>query len=583
MLSWDEHYVCLLRFISESNGQTPDITMETTLSTWIKNQKYNLANGKDKTLTKRLERIRLSKKVGVNVGRACERILQENEADDDALVTDEFSSRPDSLPTTSRFQSTKRRTWEENFEALVAFKQREGHCNVPPSYPPDPKLSTFVRNTRQIQRNIAPERRAKLEALGFDFTYVCQAQVREEQWKQMLECFLSYKESFPEDSNICSTKVYQGKRLGHWLYHQRKSYKEGTLKEERRKKLVKAGVSFDKTNVQPKQFTEQRSKNLMEQKWFHQYRKLQDFRKANGHCRISHGIPDRHLVNWTTHQRCLNKRNQLRKDRKELLDKVGFDWHLLAAGGVAGESIRRRLLPDEAWEKKFELFTAFRKEYGHFNIPLTMKELYTWIVHHRAIFRKGQIKHDRADRLIQIGLSPLEQRNDYWDAAYLKVSTQASWDADPKLANWIKLQQVLWKWSWLERKKKEKLDALPFDWNPSGDKNAEYFSVVDSQVDKSPLKGMGLKNDHDSSHKRPVDDTRYQVLESSKKARRISTEPAEEECSNDIYSSEPTSFAPDYVEDAYSVPDTTEWDNYSYSVATTAQRRSHSIEEPFVI
>ena len=61
--------------------------------------------------------------------------------------------------------------WEEGFKALQSFHQREGHCRVPDkhrerNYP----LGGWVWAQRVYKRSLSPERRARLEELGFEWS-----------------------------------------------------------------------------------------------------------------------------------------------------------------------------------------------------------------------------------------------------------------------------------------------------------------------------------------------------------------------------------------------------------------------------
>jgi hypothetical protein len=58
--------------------------------------------------------------------------------------------------------------WEQNFAALLKFKRREGHCCVPTHYREgDLKLGWWVATQRRNRKEISPERRARLNKIGF--------------------------------------------------------------------------------------------------------------------------------------------------------------------------------------------------------------------------------------------------------------------------------------------------------------------------------------------------------------------------------------------------------------------------------
>jgi len=61
--------------------------------------------------------------------------------------------------------------WEALFQALVAFKENQGHCGVPQRWSENPQLATWVSNQRQTFRKgkLSGERVARLEALGVEW------------------------------------------------------------------------------------------------------------------------------------------------------------------------------------------------------------------------------------------------------------------------------------------------------------------------------------------------------------------------------------------------------------------------------
>jgi hypothetical protein len=58
--------------------------------------------------------------------------------------------------------------WEGQCQALIEFKARHGHCNVPSRYSENSALAVWLSNTRQHKRRgtLSPDRMARLEALG---------------------------------------------------------------------------------------------------------------------------------------------------------------------------------------------------------------------------------------------------------------------------------------------------------------------------------------------------------------------------------------------------------------------------------
>jgi hypothetical protein len=67
--------------------------------------------------------------------------------------------------------------WDEHFRELLAYLQANGDFNVPPCYPRNPLLASWVnkqRNDYDLKRHcektpLTPLREAKLDAIGFNW------------------------------------------------------------------------------------------------------------------------------------------------------------------------------------------------------------------------------------------------------------------------------------------------------------------------------------------------------------------------------------------------------------------------------
>ncbi|KAL7523189.1 hypothetical protein ACHAXR_000060, partial [Thalassiosira sp. AJA248-18] len=61
--------------------------------------------------------------------------------------------------------------WEENFAALVLYKQKHGDCMVPDLYSEDPKLGRWVSHQRFAAKvgKLSDDRKERLVNIGFSF------------------------------------------------------------------------------------------------------------------------------------------------------------------------------------------------------------------------------------------------------------------------------------------------------------------------------------------------------------------------------------------------------------------------------
>merc|ERR1711935_1163022 len=66
-------------------------------------------------------------------------------------------------------------SWDRQYKALCLYNRHYGDCNVPRTYPENPKLSNWVYNNRKeysrkrrgLKNNLNAEREEKLNAIGF--------------------------------------------------------------------------------------------------------------------------------------------------------------------------------------------------------------------------------------------------------------------------------------------------------------------------------------------------------------------------------------------------------------------------------
>jgi hypothetical protein len=105
-----------------------------------------------------------------------------------------------------------------------------------------------------------------------------------------------------------------------WVTTQRSVYTKGSLLPQRIDKLNELSfiwstpLTYDKITIK------------LEAQWkATYYGKLMAFKAAHGHCDVpTRWKDDRSLAKWVTLQRRLYNQGELRVDRKELLDQVGF-------------------------------------------------------------------------------------------------------------------------------------------------------------------------------------------------------------------------------------------------------------------
>ena len=123
--------------------------------------------------------------------------------------------------------------WEENFQALAAYKAEFGDCVVPDKFTYQGKnLGRWVVVQRTTKNTLSPERIRRLDDLGFVWD------PRAQQWEDNFQALVAYKAEFG-NCVVPAKFIYQGKKLGNWVATQRRNI--DTLSPERIRRLDDLG------------------------------------------------------------------------------------------------------------------------------------------------------------------------------------------------------------------------------------------------------------------------------------------------------------------------------------------------------
>ncbi len=127
-------------------------------------------------------------------------------------------------------------SWEAMFQALVAFKENQGHCGVPQGWRGNPQLATWVHNQRARKGRLSEERVARLEALGFEWDPA------RADWEEMFQALVAFK----ENQGHCGVpaKRSENPQLGTWVSTRRRDFRKGRLSEERVVRLEALGFEW---------------------------------------------------------------------------------------------------------------------------------------------------------------------------------------------------------------------------------------------------------------------------------------------------------------------------------------------------
>ena len=205
------------------------------------------------------------------------------------------------------------------------------------------------------------------------------------------------------------------------------------------------------------------------------------------------------LASWLTKQKSSEKAGTLSRERKELLESIGFSF----------ENNH-----DECWRKNFELLKAYTQEFGVFPAYQTRYKgvsLSAWLAEQKSSEKAGALSPDRRELLEGIGFSFEASREANWQKNFelLKAYTQEfgvfpAYQTQYKgvsLGDWLTKQKSSEKAGTLSRERKELLESTGFSFKDSHEerwqKNFELlkayiqeFGVFPSQ--KIRYKGFAL-------------------------------------------------------------------------------------------
>lgn len=309
-------------------------------------------------------------------------------------------------------QRRRRASWEERYDALLDYKEIEGHCNVPQSEKP---LGTWVNRQRieharylesldgsERYTSMTAERKAKLDAIGFIWDATSHTwNVRYDELRR-----------FREDNGHAVVPRSRG-ALGAWVEKQRIEYKKFVVsaaeaeaqsrggndngkKDESRR--INNKLSSSATTI----LTQERVRKLedvgfvwdVRERIFEQkLGELRRFLERYGHINSRH--MEGKLRGWVRRQerqyrKCVEMSAVskgaavaiLSPSRRAALEAVGFNQ--TALDGPPPVKARRA-----QWEERYDELVAFKEEAGHCVVPKNHGPLGSWVRYQRHL-RKEQ-------------------------------------------------------------------------------------------------------------------------------------------------------------------------------------------------
>jgi superfamily II DNA or RNA helicase len=245
--------------------------------------------------------------------------------------------------------------WAEGLRYLTIYREREGHCRVPPKHMENGfRLGSWVGKQRQSKdRGILIEaRRQQLDELGFVWDRLPTARPPTARpptdrprtdwaWAEGFRYLTIYKER-EGHCRVPAKHKENGFALGSWVDRQRQSKDQGTLPEARQQRLDELGFVWDP----------------YEADWKEGLGHLITYKEREGHCRVPQSYKENgfRLGQWVSNWR--QRKEDLTEARQQRLDALGFIWDPLQTD----------------WEEGLRHLTIYKEREGHCRVPAKHKE-----------------------------------------------------------------------------------------------------------------------------------------------------------------------------------------------------------------
>jgi len=341
-------------------------------------------------------------------------------------------------------------SWDERFGELLAFKEAQGHCNVPSRYKPNPALGTWVDTVRSNRKSskLAADRAERLNRVGLVWN------IDEHYWEQKFEELLAFKEAH---GHFNVPEGYKpNPALANWVSNTRQNSKTGKLAADREERLNCVGFVW----------------NVDERYWEQKFAELLVFKKQHGHCNVPHKYKPNPALNlWISTMRKIRKTGKLAAEREQRLEQVGFVWDPF----------------ESEWERRFEELLVFKEAHGHCDVPQKYKSnttLGTWVGNMRTRHKTGKLAAAREQRLETAGFvwDPLESE---WELRFeeLLVFKEAqghcnvprTYKPNPALGAWVGAMRKNRKTGKLAADREQRLESAGFIWSRNDHSGSSSF------------------------------------------------------------------------------------------------------------
>ncbi len=358
--------------------------------------------------------------------------------------------------------------WETNYQKLLVFKQKFGHCEVPKNFE-DKRFARWVGGQRKLnnRKKLKPERKEKLEAIGFPWRLRAPTQ----SWEEHYQNLVSFKQKYGHCQ--VSSEDETTKTLGRWVGTQRKKH----LRLDQTKVDLLNELGFDWKIEPGKSLVKQMKQHATSrEKWWRNYHKLSSFKQHYGHLRVGQSKDQKWkpLYIWISRQRSNWQKGSLEEEQITALKKIGFDKE------------RPR-----SWEENYQYLQDFKQRHGHCQVSKAEDNvLSNWVAYQRK--NQANLNNDQIRKLdeldfewvVTVRASPLRDKKlqSSWDQKWMDKfeelkkyqSVHGDCNVPPKqpttykLGAWVATQRLYYKRKTLSQKRIDLLNSIGFEWSRAG-------------------------------------------------------------------------------------------------------------------
>jgi len=270
------------------------------------------------------------------------------------------------------------KAWETMFEALAAYKQKHGDCDVPKEFCGIEPLAWWVVCQRKLRaaRKLKQDYIQRLDELGFVWN------TGEHRWRKMFSSCCE-RMSLGGVSGL-EAAIQQDEALNKWVRRQQSAKKRRALSRQRQSLLDQIGFPWEFSKKQ---------RESSKPPWEATFEKLAEFYRSHGHCDLKLVLPvNEYLHKWGQQQRQARQGGAIASEQIRQLDQLGFIWDT----------------DDLLWERVFRILVAYKSAHGDCNVPAYWRQnlrLAVWVASQRNRRRLGELKPEQVNKLEQIGFA----------------------------------------------------------------------------------------------------------------------------------------------------------------------------------